>query len=170
MADFDDTDSIDAALNGAARAYLLTPSGPNAEAQRKLFAERAAAGVRHVVKLSQLAADEASPVRFLRYHAAVTRRIRELGLAFTFFARTSTSRPAGVLPDDRYLRLVPSGAGLELTPRVDQMLDARLIPDERVDALLELTIGLRHTRVFRTCSAHEPTTNVSTYRFASSVS
>lgn len=27
------------------------------------------------------------------------------------------------------------------------MLDARLIPDERVDALLELTIGLRHTRV-----------------------
>lgn len=37
-----------------------------------------------MVKLSQLAADEASPVRFLRYHAAVTRRIRELGLAFTF--------------------------------------------------------------------------------------
>ena len=49
------------------------------------FAERvAASGVRHLVKLSQLAADEASPVRFLRYHAAVERRIRELGIGFTF--------------------------------------------------------------------------------------
>ena len=85
MADFDDTDSIDAALRGVARAYLVTPSGPNAESQQIRFAERAsAAGVQHVVKLSQFAADEASPVRFLRYHAAVERRIRELGLTFTF--------------------------------------------------------------------------------------
>jgi uncharacterized protein YbjT (DUF2867 family) len=84
-ADFDDTESIDAALRGVARAYLVTPSGPNAQSQQIRFAERAAAaGVHHVVKLSQFAADEASPVRFLRYHAAVERRIRELGLAFTF--------------------------------------------------------------------------------------
>jgi uncharacterized protein YbjT (DUF2867 family) len=49
------------------------------------FAECAAnAGVKHLVKLSQFAADEASPVRFLRYHAAVERRIRGLGIAFTF--------------------------------------------------------------------------------------
>lgn len=49
------------------------------------FAELAAeAGVRHLVKLSQLAADEASPVRFLRYHAAVERRVRELGIGYTF--------------------------------------------------------------------------------------
>ena len=33
---------------------------------------------------SQLAADEASPVRFLRYHAAVERRIRELGIGYAF--------------------------------------------------------------------------------------
>jgi len=34
------------------------------------FAEQSvAAGVKHLVKLSQFAADEASPVRFLRYHA-----------------------------------------------------------------------------------------------------
>jgi uncharacterized protein YbjT (DUF2867 family) len=49
------------------------------------FAElAAAAGVGRLVKLSQFAADETSPVRFLRYHAAVERRIRELGIAFTF--------------------------------------------------------------------------------------
>lgn len=37
-----------------------------------------------LVKLSQFAADEASPVRFLRWHGAVERRIRESGIGFTF--------------------------------------------------------------------------------------
>ncbi len=82
---FDDPRSLDAALEGMTHAYLVTPSSPVAQEQQVRFAERvAASGVRHLVKLSQLAADEASPVRFLRYHAAVERRIRELGIGFTF--------------------------------------------------------------------------------------
>ena len=72
-------------LEGVDSAYLVTPSSSRAESQQIQFAELAAAAkVRHVVKLSQLAADEASPVRFLRYHAAVERRIRELGIGYTF--------------------------------------------------------------------------------------
>lgn len=83
--DFADPDSLTAALAGVTAAYLVTPSSADAEAQQISFAERAAAaGVRHIVKLSQLAADEQSPVRFLRYHARVERRIRELGLDYTF--------------------------------------------------------------------------------------
>jgi len=85
VADFDDQDGVAAALTGVARAYLVTPSSERAQAQQERFVELAAnAGVRQLVKLSQLAADEASPVRFLRYHAAVERRIRELGIEFTF--------------------------------------------------------------------------------------
>ena len=85
VANFDDPASLAAALEGVARAYLVTPSTPQAEAQQVRFAEQAVgADVKHVVKLSQCAADEASPVRFLRYHAAVERRIRELGVGFTF--------------------------------------------------------------------------------------
>jgi uncharacterized protein YbjT (DUF2867 family) len=85
VADFDDPDSLIAAVRGVSRAYMVTPSSEAAEAQQTRFAEIAAnAGVELVVKLSQYAADEASPVRFLRYHAAVERRIRELGLGFTF--------------------------------------------------------------------------------------
>lgn len=34
--------------------------------------------------LSQFAAEPDSPVRFLRWHAAVERRIRELGTGYTF--------------------------------------------------------------------------------------
>jgi uncharacterized protein YbjT (DUF2867 family) len=85
VGNFDDSRSLEAALSGVTRAYLVTPSSPDAEAQQVRFAEHAAAaGVRHLVKLSQFAAEEASPVRFLRYHAAVERRIRVLGIGFTF--------------------------------------------------------------------------------------
>jgi uncharacterized protein YbjT (DUF2867 family) len=85
VADFDDADSLAAAVAGVGRAYLVTPSSEQAQAQQVRFAELAvAAGVEQVVVLSQLGAEEASPVRFLRWHAAVERRIRELGIGFTF--------------------------------------------------------------------------------------
>jgi uncharacterized protein YbjT (DUF2867 family) len=85
VGNFDDPRSLEAALEGVTRAYLVTPSSPDAETQQVRFAElAAAAGVGRLVKLSQFAADEASPVRFLRYHAAVERRIREIGVGFTF--------------------------------------------------------------------------------------
>jgi len=85
VGNFDDPHSLEAALQGVTKAYLVTPSSPDAEAQQIRFAElAAAAGVRRLVKLSQFSADEASPVRFLRYHAAVERRIREIGIGFTF--------------------------------------------------------------------------------------
>lgn len=84
-ADFDDAASLAAALDGAGQAYLVTPSSEQAGAQQKRFADlAAAAGVRHLVVLSQLAAAEDSPVRFLRYHAAVERHVRDLGIGYTF--------------------------------------------------------------------------------------
>lgn len=85
IGNFDDEGSIRTALDGVESAYLVTPSSSEAEAQQIRFAELAAeAGLKHLVKLSQFAADEDSPVRFLRYHAAVERRIRELGIGYTF--------------------------------------------------------------------------------------
>jgi uncharacterized protein YbjT (DUF2867 family) len=85
VADFDDPASIAVALKGAGRAYLVTPSSERAEEQQVRFADLAAeAGIQHLVVLSQLGADEDSPVRFLRYHAVVERHVRDLGIAFTF--------------------------------------------------------------------------------------
>ena len=85
VADFDDDAAVAAAVRGVSRAYLVTPSSEQAEDQQVRFVEQAArAGVRHVVLLSQLGAAEDSPVRFLRYHAVVERRIGELGLGATF--------------------------------------------------------------------------------------
>ena len=83
--DFDNDASLDRVLHGIERAFLLTNSTDRAEAQQMSFVAAAKrGGVRHIVKLSQFAADEASPVRFLRYHAAVERAIRETGLDHTF--------------------------------------------------------------------------------------
>jgi uncharacterized protein YbjT (DUF2867 family) len=85
VADFDDPASLESALDGVTRAYLVTPSSAAAEEQQVRFAELAArAGVLQIVLLSQYASAEDSPVRFLRYHAAVERRIRELGVGYTF--------------------------------------------------------------------------------------
>jgi NmrA-like family len=85
VGDFDDPASLAAALRGAGRAYLVTPSSQRAEAQQRRFADLAVqAGVGHLVALSQLGADEHSPVRFLRYHAAVEHHIRDLGTGYTF--------------------------------------------------------------------------------------
>lgn len=85
IGDFDDAASIAEALKGVERAFLLTNSSEQAEEQQLRFVDAAtSAGVKHIVKLSQWAADHDSPVRFLRYHAVVEQKIRESGMDYTF--------------------------------------------------------------------------------------
>lgn len=83
-ADFDDPQSIRRALEGIERAFLVTNSSERVEEQQLRFVELAhAAGVRQIVYLSQLHAAGNSPVRFLRYHAAVEDAISSSGMNFT---------------------------------------------------------------------------------------
>src|ERR1035437_2703973 len=83
-ADFGDPATIGRALEGVECAFLLTNSSERAEAQQLGFVEVArAAGLRHIVYLSQLHAAKNSPVRFLRYHALVEDTISSSGMAFT---------------------------------------------------------------------------------------
>ncbi len=85
VGDLSDSDSLEQALQGIEKAFLLTNSSEYAQELQLNFVNAAyKAGVKHIVKLSQLAADEASAVRFLRYHAAVENRIKELGMDYTF--------------------------------------------------------------------------------------
>ena len=83
--DFNKPKTLLSALDGIERAFLLTPSSEQAEAQQKAFVEAAKqSGLPHIVKLSQFAADPNSPVRFLRYHAVVENAIKATGMAYTF--------------------------------------------------------------------------------------
>lgn len=85
VGDFDDRASLDQALAGTDKAFLLTPSSERAEAQQLSFIDAAkAAGVKHLVLFSQFASTVDSPVRFLRYHAVAEEAARRSGMAWTF--------------------------------------------------------------------------------------
>ncbi|GLU55402.1 NAD(P)-dependent oxidoreductase [Dyadobacter frigoris] len=85
LGDFNDTVSLENVLKGIEKAFLLTNSSELAEQQQTAFVNAAArAGVKHIVKLSQWAADVNSPVRFLRYHAVIENLIKESGMTYTF--------------------------------------------------------------------------------------
>lgn len=83
--DLADKQSLAEALKGIEKAFLLTNSSEQAEELQLNFVNAAhEAGVKHIVKLSQFAAEVNSLVRFLRYHAKVENRIKELGIDYTF--------------------------------------------------------------------------------------
>jgi uncharacterized protein YbjT (DUF2867 family) len=84
--DCNDFSSFVTALTGVDGLFLLIPSSPDVERQQKEFVDVAQQkGVRHMVYLSQLGADEHSTKgRFQRYHGAVGSHIRKSGISFTF--------------------------------------------------------------------------------------
>lgn len=85
LGDFNDAASLSNALVGIEKAFLLTNSSETAEQLQQNFVSIAQhSGVKHIVKLSQLHASADSPVRFLRYHAAVEAQIKESGMKYTF--------------------------------------------------------------------------------------
>src|SRR5215217_5151230 len=82
--DFDRPATLLSALAGVERAFLLTNSSERAQSQQIAFIDAARrSGVAHIVKLSQLGAEAHSPVRFLRYHAAVEAALQASGIAYT---------------------------------------------------------------------------------------
>jgi len=85
IADFNDCNSLEKALKGITHAFLLTDSSAKAERLQSNFVRVARkVGLDHIVKQSQYKAAVDSPVRFLRYHAAVEQKIRSAGINFTF--------------------------------------------------------------------------------------
>ncbi len=83
-ADFDDPASLRKALGGVQRAFLVTNSSERVEERQLRFVALAReSGVKHIVYLSQLHASLDSPLRFLRYHAAVEEALRASGMSYT---------------------------------------------------------------------------------------
>ncbi|MDQ1089651.1 SDR family oxidoreductase [Siphonobacter sp. SORGH_AS_1065] len=85
IGDFNEPESLEKALTGIDRAFLLTNSSAKAEEQQLAFVAAAQqTGLKQLVKLSQFAAEVHSPVRFLRYHAIVEKAIQDAGISYTF--------------------------------------------------------------------------------------
>ena len=84
--DFNDSVTVARALDGIDRAFLLTPSSEQAEAQQRAFVEVARReGVRHVVKLSQLGGgSRLARCGFCATTPPSSRISRSSGMALTF--------------------------------------------------------------------------------------
>jgi uncharacterized protein YbjT (DUF2867 family) len=84
VADLADRGALGRALEGVERLFLVTPGNEQQVALETGAIDAAGeAGVRHVVKLSVVGADPASPVRYARSHGQVEAHLRASGLAFT---------------------------------------------------------------------------------------
>lgn len=83
--DFARIETFAPALAGVDRLFLLIPSSSEVEKQQRNFVDAARRSqIRHIVKLSQLAADENAAGRFQRYHGAVEKYIENSGIPYTF--------------------------------------------------------------------------------------
>jgi len=84
VGDLDRPETLDRALDGADRVFLLTvPSGRQLEQERALIDSAKRAGVRRIVRLSRAGADERSPLHVARFHWEAEQQLERSGLAFT---------------------------------------------------------------------------------------
>jgi len=84
VGDFLNPASLDAALRGVEKAFLIPPMDPRSvEMQVNFIRAAKRAGTRHVVKLSVNGADVNSPVRVARWHAEGEKELEASGIPFT---------------------------------------------------------------------------------------
>lgn len=89
LGDFEDASSLDAALAGVDRLFLLSSVHPSmAELQGNVVRAAARAGTRHIVKLGAANVALDSPISVGRAHAQVEALIAESGIPHTFLRPT----------------------------------------------------------------------------------
>jgi uncharacterized protein YbjT (DUF2867 family) len=127
-----DPKTLEPALEGVERAYLVSPLSPMQAEYEQVFVETAkAAGVKQVVKLSLIGASKDSPLRFAKTHAVVEHALRESGLEWTFlrpngFMQNNLAWPTQV-QDGTFYSPVPDAAF--------SIVDARDVAEVAVAAL-----------------------------------
>jgi uncharacterized protein YbjT (DUF2867 family) len=90
VGDFDDPASLDRALVGVEKAFLLTPpEEPQSDWERNFVDAALRSGLRHLVYLSMRDAVMDSPTRLARSHAITEEYVRQVGLPFTFLRPNS---------------------------------------------------------------------------------
>ena len=107
---FEDQPSLRAALRGAERLFLLSPAGtdPMVRQQTAVVDVAREQGVRQVVKLSSIGADEPdTAASIIRAHRDIERHIEASGLAYThlrahWFAQNELAHAASITTDGTF--------------------------------------------------------------------
>jgi len=83
--DYEKPETLAAACKGADKLFLLTPFVENqVELGTRLVDAAKAAGVKHIVKLSAMGADQEPGIQLGRWHRAIEKHIEASGLGWTF--------------------------------------------------------------------------------------
>jgi uncharacterized protein YbjT (DUF2867 family) len=110
--DFQRPETLDAALEGVDRLFLLMGTAENqVELENDVIATAVRAGIRRVVKLSIYGAEIGSPVPFRDWHGRIEARLKGSGLGYTHLRPTFFMQNAAYMlaPDGAFY--VPSGDG-----------------------------------------------------------
>jgi uncharacterized protein YbjT (DUF2867 family) len=84
MGDFAKPDTLDAALSGIDKAFLLSSASPQQVELQNAFIDACVRnGVKHVVKVSAMGADAASSCRLMRWHAETEAYLKASGMRAT---------------------------------------------------------------------------------------
>lgn len=93
LADIGDAGALSGALQGLSALFLVSPVGTDmAPLQRGVIDAAARAGVGHVVRISSIAADAGSPMRFARWHAELDAALEASGLDWTHLRASNFMR------------------------------------------------------------------------------
>lgn len=83
--DIEKPETIEKALQGVDKVFLLTPLVPNmVEVSNNLVEAAKKSGVKHIVKSSGMGAESEPGITLTRWHRAAEKAIEESGIAFTF--------------------------------------------------------------------------------------
>ena len=121
--DLADGASVDAALKGVERLFLLTPSLPGTSELQMAAIDRAkAAGVKHVVRLSVFGADPKAGVTLARWHAQTDAHLVASGLKWTLlkpgsFAQNLLASAATIKKDGAFYGCSQDGKTLHIDTR-----------------------------------------------------
>ena len=90
LGDFEQPDTLDAAMAGCDHLFLLSPPSPRQPQQEQHVIDAAKrAGVSRVVKKTVLGADPDAPVVFGRWHGQIEQHLAQSGLAHTLLQPNS---------------------------------------------------------------------------------
>ncbi|WP_170853969.1 NAD(P)H-binding protein [Microlunatus flavus] len=143
--DVDDPASVAAALEGCDRLFLLTPAHPDQVRRESALVDAAVrAGVRHVVAVSVVGADAASPSTFARWHREVDEHLRASGLGVTLLRPTAFMQvhlvPPGGAADGRWYGASGDGAHAFVDARDVADVAAHVLASSHpVEGALEVT-------------------------------
>jgi uncharacterized protein YbjT (DUF2867 family) len=143
---YDDKEAVSAAQKGVDTLVLITPAGPDSEAQVKaLMTPSKRRKVRKIVRVSALKADPEGPTDNTRQHGRIDAAIQKSGLSYTivrpqFFLQNVMMSIGTIREDDvMYWGMGKAKLGMIDVRDIVDVLEQVIVEDSHENEILDLT-------------------------------